>query len=223
MCVSPLELRSGIPLACAGDGDANIRCSWKGVTPVMTRKASSIGLVVASAAVLSPRAAPAQRVSADIHVASWPVAGTIHIGDRPYGYDGRPRARYVVEERVYPRVIVVERRRGHFRDFKHWRRAKRIVVYYDGRDRYYDGYSPGYREITAYECDGRYYRFDDDYYRYDDGRYYGGGYYDRDRNYNRDRRYDRDRRGDRDRWDDRDDRRRRRDWDDDRRWERDHH
>jgi hypothetical protein len=66
------------------------------------RHSSSLGFAVALALGAVPRAQA--QVAADIHVNSWPVAGTIHIGDRP-------RYRRVVVEHVYPRRIVVDSRK----------------------------------------------------------------------------------------------------------------
>jgi hypothetical protein len=126
-------------------------------------------------------------------VNSWPVAGTIHIGDRP-------RYRRVVVEHVYPRRIVVERRRGYapYRDGRWRRNARTIVVYYDRHcNQYFDRYRRGLEEMRAYAYDGRIYQYDDDrdYHDYDrrnDGyrRDGWGDRYDRDRRHRDHRDYD---------------------------------
>ncbi|MEO8296015.1 MAG: hypothetical protein ABI613_10920 [Gemmatimonadota bacterium] len=111
-----------------------------------------LGLLVTSTA-------DAQLVSADIHIGTGPVASRLLIGERypsyhrSYGY--RTPARFVVERHA-PRRIVVERFHGG-RGFER-SRYHQVRVYYDGRDRYYDGYGDGLREVTLYERDGRYYR-----------------------------------------------------------------
>ena len=163
----------------------------------------NVGLALALA-VTTVETADAQDVAADIHINSWPIAGTIHIGDRP-----RPRA--VVVQHVYPRPIIVEHRRGRppFRDNRWRNNARVIVVYYDPyRHEYFDRYRRGLREMRVYDYDGRFYRYDD-----------GGDYYDHDRRSYRDR----DHRGN-GRWKrDRDDRDNRRHHDDDRDdWKRNH-
>lgn len=147
----------------------------------MISRRRSIGFGFAALASLSlASSASAQRVSADIHIGGYPVAGTIHIGD------GYPRPRRVEYHRAYPSRIYVEHRRWHPRKY---RGARVIVVYYDRRDdRFYDGYRRGLEEVRVYHHDGRYFRFDDDRY----GRYDSRDRYDR-RDRDRDRRWDDDR------------------------------
>lgn len=177
----------------------------------------ALGLGLAAVTALAPTGqAEAQRVSADIHIGGWPVAGTIRIGERPYyrdyGYYGRPRRHEVViVHRDYPRRVVVERRHGW--NWKKHRNAELVVVYYDRHcGLYFDRYHRGLEEVRVLRDRDRYYWYDD----------YDGG---RDDRYLYDRRgHDRDR--DRDRYR-RDDRRRfrddRYDRDDDvGRWEHDH-
>lgn len=162
----------------------------------------------------------AQRVEADIHIGSFPVAGTIHIGDR-YGY---PRPRRVIWERDYPRRLEVR----YDRDWRPWkhRDARMVVVYYDRDDDcYYEEYRRGLEEIRVYRDGDRFYRYDDDRYSRDgwyqrqDGRWERPWDWDRDRRWdredrwrNRDRDYDRDRDRYRDRDRDRDDNRDRDHW-----------
>lgn len=156
-----------------------------------------LGVTCAALAVGRPGALQAQRVSADIHIGGWPVAGTIHVGD---GYYGRPRP-------IPARVVVVERRHGG----PFWRRgqARIVTVYYDPYgDRFYDGYYQGFERLSVYQYGGRFYRFDD---RYHDRRFEGRWRRDRDDRFDRDGRDRRDRR-------DRDRDRRDRDRDHDRDW-----
>jgi hypothetical protein len=153
------------------------------------RQTTSLGFAVALALGFAPKADA--QVAADIRINSWPVAGTIYIGDRP-------RPRRVVVEHAYPRRIVVEHRRGYgpYKN-KGWRRNARVaVVYYDRHcNEYFDRYRRGLERVRAYEYDGRFYR-DYDERRYDE-------YDRRDDRYGRDRRYDQHDRNRRDR-DDRD-------------------
>ncbi len=134
---------------------------------------------------LVPATSVAQ-VSGTIVVGGLPVGGMIQFGPQPYAYY-RPRPRMLYG--YAPRVIVVERWRGHKHgdDFRHMRWG---TVWYDRMDgRYYDGYRPGLVEIRVYEREGRYYQpydgRDDD--RYDDRR-------ERHRGRDRDDWYDPDRR-----------------------------
>ncbi len=138
--------------------------------------------IAATASVLSlaPMAdVKAQRVTADIHIAGWPVAGTIRIGDYP------SPARRVVVVREAPRVIVVQKDRG-----RGWHRragGMRVVeAWYDGYcGVYFDRYRRGLVRVLLVERDGRYYRYD----RRFDGRI--DDRYDRYERYDRyDRRYD---------------------------------
>lgn len=138
----------------------------------------------------TPDPALAQRVAADIHIGGWPVAGTIHIGDR-YGY---PRPRRVIYERANPRRIAVRYDRG-WRPWKH-RDARLVVVYYDQScDEYYDDYRRGLDEVRVYQDGDRFYRFDNDsgYDRYERDGSYRRGERREDRDWDRDRRRDRDR------------------------------
>jgi hypothetical protein len=190
---------------------------------VITRFAFGLGFAAVVAAGTWEEG-QAQRVSADIHIGGYPVAGTIHIGDRPYyrdryygyrdGYYGRPRRPLI----IYPQRIAVERRHGW--NWKKHRNAELVVVYFDRQcGLYFDRYRRGLEEVRVLWDDNRYYWYDD----------YDG----RDERFRYDRRGDR-RWDDRDRrWDDRYDRRRDRDWDRDRRrdhdddddrgrWEHDH-
>ena len=141
---------------------------------------------LASAGISSP--ANAQRVSADIHVAGFPVSGVIHVGD-PYDYYPRPRH------------VVVEYRN----DWRPWnyRGARAVVVYYDpDRDIYYDRFNRGLREVRVYQYGDRFYRYDEgrrDYDRRYDGRNKNWNQdHDRGRDNGRGRGRDRDRD---DRWD----------------------
>jgi hypothetical protein len=180
---------------------------------MITRHAVRFGLA-ALAAVATRSEGHAQRVSADIHIGGWPVAGTIRIGEQWDGpYAGRPRSGAVVVIRPeYPRRIYVERRHG-------WNRrgrgnARLAVVYYDRHcGEYFDRYRRGLEEVRVLRDNDRYYWYDD----------YDG---DRDKRYRYDRRGRDDDRGwrvedrDHDRRRDRDDRSR--DDDDRGRWEHDH-
>ena len=142
---------------------------------------AGFGLLVA----LAPMPAEAQRVSADIYVGTGPIRGHVRVGERPRYY----RARHVVVQPRYrsERVIVIERRpqRLHVQRWRHHRHGSRVcvasrhdtvIVFYDARkDRFYDDYRPGLREVAVYEHEGGLYRdWDrDDYRRYheDDRRY----------------------------------------------------
>ena len=109
----------------------------------------------------------AQQVAAHIVVRSGPVAGHIAVGDgystyrRPTVVAYRhPEARRVVVERYAPRVIVVERVRGHGRGNYWARRGYRPVTlfYVDGRVlRPARCVADVVREVVVYERDGRYY------------------------------------------------------------------
>ena len=120
----------------------------------------------ALAALALPAGAQAQQVSADISIASGPVAGRVIVGE-PYRhptYYHRPAYREVV-------VVREHRGRGWYRN-RHGYRAVR--VYYDeGRDCYYDRpYYRGLRAVIVYQNSGRYF-YDDDRYdrdRRDDDR-----------------------------------------------------
>ena len=128
------------------------------------RQAISLGVAVVVA--LATASEAKAQVAADIRINSWPVAGTIYIGDRP-------RPRQVVVEHVYPRRIYLEDRRGHGRQWNRgWRRNARVVVVYldRGYNQYFDRYRRGLEEVRAYEYDGRYYRDDDDRDYYDNDR-----------------------------------------------------
>lgn len=118
-------------------------------------------------AVLVTAAAPvhAQRVEAGVVVRSGPVAGHVVLRDG-YSTYRRPTARrVVVVER--PRVVVVERARGHW-SHKHWtRRGYRPVTVYYWDGRYYDrpiGHRHGVHTIVVWERDGRFYRDYDRHY-----------------------------------------------------------
>lgn len=163
----------------------------------MISRSMVFGLSLATIASIGiSTSASAQRVSADIHIGGYPVAGTVRIGER---YP-RPRGGYY--ERARPVRIVVDHRRGGWNPHK-YRNARMVVVYYDRDcDLFFDRYSRGLEEVRVYQDGGRYFRFDDD--RWDR----------RDRDRDRHDRYDRDRR-------DRHDRNDRNDRDDDR-WEHDH-
>ncbi len=132
----------------------------------------------ALAALALPAGAQAQQVSADISIASGPIAGRVIVGDEPYRhptYYHRP---------AYREVIVVREHRG--RGWYHNHRGYRAVrVYYDAqRDCYYDRpYYRGLRAMIVYQNNGRYY-YDGD--RYDRSDRYRDGYH----------------RGDHDRYDD---------------------
>lgn len=143
-----------------------------------------VGSTLTALAVADVPALGAQDVSADIHIGGWPVAGTIHIGDRRH----HP-ARRVVVVRERPRVIVVQRDRG-----RGWHKRgggfRVVEAWYDRHcGVYFDRYRRGFVGVQLVERDGRYYRYDR---RFDD-RY--DGRYERDRRYDRDRdrygRYDR--------------------------------
>lgn len=139
-----------------------------------------IGATCAALATGRPGALAAQRVSADIHIGSWPVAGTIHIGDRY----ARPRP-------IPARIVVVERRHGG--PFWRGHGARVVRVYYDPYDRrFYDRYYRGLEEVSVYQYGDHYYRLDD---RYHDRRFDGPWGRDRDDRFDRDRR---------DRWERRD-------------------
>lgn len=142
---------------------------------------------IALAAVI-PTPASAQRVRADVIVATGPVAARVAIGS----------------PRVYERVIVHSPRRlkvqRYRADHRYDHRVIREVVYYDPhRDRFYDGYRSGFHRVEVYRVGGRYYRHWDrrEWTRYErrHDRYDRRDRYD-DRH--DDRRFDRDdRRGDR--------------------------
>jgi hypothetical protein len=151
----------------------------------MRKQLLTIGGTIAALSMAAMATAAAQRVSADIHIASWPVAGTIHIGDR--GYYGRPR----LVRRDYPKVIVVERRGWH-RGFRPGRDARLVIAYFD-RDcgLFFDRYRRGLVAVRLFEHKGRFYRFDDRDDRWRSDRY-------RDERWDWSDRYDRDRRFDRD-------------------------
>ena len=176
---------------------------------IARRIALNLGLA-AIGAVGATRPGTAQRVSADIHIGSGPVAGTIRIGGRPeYRMYGRPRRAYA--EEVYPVRVAVERRHG-WNPRRH-QNARLVVVFYDRDcDLYFDRYHRGLEEVRVYQDGGRYFRGDDDRDDREDRR----GWNDRDRD-----------RGHRDRYDRRDEKNR--DWyyerngrNDDDRWEHDH-
>jgi hypothetical protein len=158
----------------------------------------------ALAALALPAGAQAQHVSADITIASGPVAGRVILGGPDYErfYHRRPS---------YREVVVVREHRG--RGWYHRHGLRPVRVYYDSdRDCWYDRpYYRGLRAVIVYADRDRYF-YDGDWDRdrgyyswHDDDRYYGGRRYD-DRRYD-DRRYD-DRRTD-GRYDERNDYRRR--------------
>jgi hypothetical protein len=127
------------------------------------------------AALALPAAAQAQRVTADIAIASGPVSGRIIVGERQY-----PRP-------VYREVVVVRSRRGAA--WYHNRHVRVVRVYFDvDRGRYYDrGWRPGLRVVEVYQDGGRYYRVADrDHDRRDnyldrrDGRHHDRDHFDRD-------------------------------------------
>jgi hypothetical protein len=111
----------------------------------------------ALAALTLPVGAQAQQVSAEITIASGPVAGRVIVGE-PYRhptYRQRP---------AYREVIVVRDHRG--RGWYHNRRGySQVRVYYDAdRDCYYDRpYYRGLRAMVVYQNNGRYF-FDGDRY-----------------------------------------------------------
>lgn len=147
----------------------------------------STGLILSLTAV--PRAADAQRVSADIVLRGGPIAGVVRIG-RPPSYYGRyvevirPRARpsRVIVLRREPARVQIIRWQGHRHDGRYCRGGhfSRVGVFYDGRhDRFYDGYRPGLEEVEVYEHDGVLYRdWDRDDYRNEVHRRDGRGYRD---------------------------------------------
>jgi len=109
----------------------------------------------ALAALALPAGAQAQHVSADISIASGPVAGRVIVGDPYYRhptYRHRP---------AYREVIVVRQHRG--RGWYHSRGYRPVRVYYDAyRDSYYDRpYYGGLRAVMVYQNNGRYF-FDGD-------------------------------------------------------------
>lgn len=146
-------------------------------------------------AAMIPTSASAQRVRADVVIATSPVVGRVAIGS--------PR----VHERVIvhsPRRLKVDRYRA---DHRYGHRVIRDYAYYDPyQDRFYDGYRSGLHRVEVYRVGNRHYRAWDrrDWNRYEQRQ----DRYDRrddrfDRRDNRrdDRRFDRrdDRRNDRDR------------------------
>ena len=127
------------------------------------------------------------QVSGTIIIGGGPIGGVITVGEPVIV--ARPRARVVYVERpvyVEPRVVYVERWRGHGH-FKHRHGYAKRYVYYDPRDRvYYDGHRKGCRKVEVWERDGRYYRDrDNDRYQDRDDERYDDRYDDR-----RDDRYD---------------------------------
>ena len=119
----------------------------------------TLALLAAGALTLFPLRAEAQ-IRGTIIIGGYPVGGVIRIGEPAPRY---PR-RVVVIEREAPRVVVVERWKGH-RHNRHCRHEQRQghVIYYDRRDHvYYDRFRPGLAELDVYEHDGRYYRPDRD-------------------------------------------------------------
>ncbi len=148
---------------------------------------------IALAAVI-PTPASAQRVRADVIVATGPVAARVAIGS----------------PRVYERVIVHSPRRlkvqRYRADHRYGHRVIREVVYYDPhRDRFYDGHRSGLYRVEVYRVGGQYYRHWDrrEWTRYErrHDRYDRRDFRRDDRRFDRDddRRFDRDddRRGDR--------------------------
>jgi hypothetical protein len=121
----------------------------------------------------TPAAVQAQQVNVDIGFRQGPVAGRVIIGDAdPY------HVRYGYYDA--PRVIVVER---FHRGYGWWRNHgyRRMVLWYDGRDRFYDRYDGRYRglrQMEVYERDGRYYMpYRDGWRRHDrDDDYRNDGY-----------------------------------------------
>lgn len=115
-------------------------------------------MLVAALALVAPKVAQAQDVSAEVVIHQGPVAARVVVGPRYPVYHTE-------------RVIVVERGPRHSRGWQ-GHEYRRTTVWYDPRgNRYYDRYNarPGLREVVVYQCDGRYFRYDDDRRsRYDD-------------------------------------------------------
>ncbi len=103
----------------------------------------------------------AQRVEAGVVVHSGPVAGHVIVRDGYSTYRRPVTRRVIVVER--PRIVAVERVRGH-RPARHWsRRGYHPVTLYYWDGRYYDrwiGHRHGVREVVVWERDGRYYHDD---------------------------------------------------------------
>ena len=120
----------------------------------------------ALAALALPAGAKAQQVSADISIASGPVAGRVIVGDPYYHH---PAYRYGPS---YREIVVIQAHRGRGWYRNHAYRPVR-VYYDDDRDCYYDrAYYGGLRAVVVYQSGGRYY-FDGDRrdgYRRDDYR-----------------------------------------------------
>lgn len=126
----------------------------------------------ALAALALPAGAQAQQVSADITIASGPVAGRVIVGEpyrHPTSYQ-RPAYRQVV-------VLREHRGRGWYRNRQGYRAVR---VYYDAdRDCYYDRpYYGGLRAMIVYQNNGRYFYDSDRYDGHRDG--YNRSGYDRD-------------------------------------------
>lgn len=101
---------------------------------------------IALAAVI-PTSASAQRVRADVIIATGPVAARVAIGS-PHVHE-----RVIVHS---PRRLKVQRYRA---DHRYGHRVIREVVYYDPYgDRFYDGYRSGLHRVEVYRVGGRYYR-----------------------------------------------------------------
>jgi hypothetical protein len=120
----------------------------------------------ALAALALPAGLQGQQVSADISIASGPVAGRVIVGDPYYRH---PTYRY---HPAYREIVVVRGHRGNGWYRNHAYRAVR--VYYDAdRDCYYDrAYYGGLRAVVVYQNGGRYFSDYDrrDGYRRDDYR-----------------------------------------------------
>lgn len=107
----------------------------------------------ALAALTLPAGAQAQQVSAEIVIASGPVAGRVVVGD-PYRHPTYRRP-------AYREIVVVREHRG--RGWYHSRGYRAVRVYYDAdRECYYDQpYYRGLRAVVVYQNNGRYF-FDGD-------------------------------------------------------------
>lgn len=127
----------------------------------------------ALAALALPAAAETQQVTADISIASGPVAGRVILGEPGYrAYHRRP---------AYREVIVVRGHRGQ--GWYHRRGLRPVRVYYDAyRDCWYDRpYYRGLHAVVVYQDRDRYYYDGDwdrgrDYRRQDDRRDREGRY-----------------------------------------------
>jgi hypothetical protein len=100
----------------------------------------------------------AQRVEAEIVAFGGPVAGRVIVRDGYSTYQRPYARRVIVVER--PRIVTVERVRGH-RSARHWaRRGYRPITLYYWDGRYYDrrvGHRYGIEEVVVWEREGRYY------------------------------------------------------------------